>query len=63
MTDFLGVLVIFAKLSDIFGRKLMFITSISVFICFSAGCGAAQSLNQLCGIPTSRDITLEYRLM
>ncbi|KAF2449395.1 MFS general substrate transporter [Karstenula rhodostoma CBS 690.94] len=30
-----------------FGRKLMFSTSIVIFICFSAGYGAAQTLTQL----------------
>ncbi|KAF1975248.1 MFS general substrate transporter [Bimuria novae-zelandiae CBS 107.79] len=47
LLGYVAVLVIFAKLSDIFGRKLMFSTSIAIFMCFSAGCGAAQSLTQL----------------
>ncbi|KAF2653158.1 MFS general substrate transporter, partial [Lophiostoma macrostomum CBS 122681] len=47
LLGYVGVLVIFAKLSDIFGRKLMLSISISIFILFSAGCGAAQTLTQL----------------
>ncbi|KAF1951063.1 MFS multidrug transporter-like protein [Byssothecium circinans] len=47
LLDYVGVLVIFAKLSDIFGRKLLLSLSISTFIIFSAGCGAAQTLTQL----------------
>ncbi|KAF2251689.1 putative multidrug resistance protein fnx1 [Trematosphaeria pertusa] len=47
LLGYVGVLVIFAKLSDIFGRKLMLSLSISIFILFSAGCGASQSLTQL----------------
>ncbi|KAI0873431.1 putative multidrug resistance protein fnx1 [Hypoxylon argillaceum] len=42
-----GVMVILAKLSDIFGRKLIFTMSIAVFIVFSGICGAAQTLTQL----------------
>ncbi|ORX94599.1 MFS multidrug transporter-like protein [Clohesyomyces aquaticus] len=47
LLGYVGVLVIFAKLSDIFGRKLLLCLSISIFIVFSAGCGAAQTLTQL----------------
>ncbi|KAF2009361.1 MFS multidrug transporter-like protein [Aaosphaeria arxii CBS 175.79] len=47
LLGYVGVLVILAKLSDIFGRKLLLSLSISLFIIFSAGCGAAQSLAQL----------------
>lgn len=42
-----GVLVVFAKLSDIFGRKLIFSIAICTFIVFSAACGASQTLQQL----------------
>ena len=43
LLGYVGVLVIFAKLSDILGRKLLFTISISLFIIFSAACGAAQT--------------------
>jgi hypothetical protein len=47
LLGYVGVLVIFAKLSDIFGRKLLLGISISIFIVFSGGCGAAQTTTQL----------------
>lgn len=43
----LGVLVIFAKLSDIFGRKLLLLVVVLIFAVFSGACGAAQSIEQL----------------
>ncbi|KAF1997152.1 MFS general substrate transporter [Amniculicola lignicola CBS 123094] len=36
-----------AKSSDIFGRKTCIILSLIIFIIFSGGCGAAQTMNQL----------------
>ncbi|KAH7128161.1 MFS multidrug transporter-like protein [Dendryphion nanum] len=47
LLGYVGALMIFAKLSDIFGRKLFLSLSISIFIVFSAACGAAQTLTQL----------------
>lgn len=43
----LGVLVISAKLSDLFGRKSSLITAILIFIIFSGACGASQTIVQL----------------
>lgn len=43
----LGVIVIFSKFSDIFGRKLIFLISTVIFIIFSAACSAAQTIVQL----------------
>ncbi|KAH9905019.1 major facilitator superfamily domain-containing protein [Xylariomycetidae sp. FL2044] len=40
-------LVIVAKLSDFYGRKTTCIASLLFFICFSAGCGASQTIVQL----------------
>ncbi|KAJ5712783.1 MFS general substrate transporter [Penicillium malachiteum] len=42
-----GVLVVCAKLSDIFGRKTCMITSLGIFVVFSAACGGAQTMTQL----------------
>ena len=42
-----GVLIIFAKLSDIFGRKPFLLISLFTFLAFSAACGAAQTMPQL----------------
>jgi MFS family permease len=47
LLGYVGVLVIFAKLSDILGRKLMINISLFLFIIFSGGCGAAQNFTQL----------------
>lgn len=41
------MLIIWAKLSDIFGRKPVTIVTMFIFIAFSAGCGAAQTMTQL----------------
>jgi EmrB/QacA subfamily drug resistance transporter len=38
---------LYGKLSDLYGRKRLFIVSISIFLIGSALCGAAQTMNQL----------------
>ncbi|PVH92041.1 MFS multidrug transporter-like protein [Periconia macrospinosa] len=47
LLGYVGVLIIIAKLSDIFGRKPILIPVFTIFIVFSAACGAAQSIEQL----------------
>ncbi|KAL8902863.1 MAG: hypothetical protein Q9207_004328 [Kuettlingeria erythrocarpa] len=47
MLTYTGFLIIWAKLSDIFGRKLLIVTSLGHFVIFSGACGAAQTMNQL----------------
>ncbi|KAF2868357.1 major facilitator superfamily domain-containing protein [Massariosphaeria phaeospora] len=47
LLGYVAVIVILAKLSDIFGRKTVTIGCIIVFTLFSAGCAAAQTLTQL----------------
>ena len=42
-----GFMITWAKLSDIFGRKQTIITSVLIFIVFSAGCGGSKTLDQL----------------
>ncbi|EEH05806.1 drug resistance transporter [Histoplasma capsulatum G186AR] len=42
-----GGLVIWAKLSDLLGRKPIFVASLLIFAAFSGGCGAAQTMTQL----------------
>lgn len=42
-----GVMIIVSKLSDIFGRKPVFLISLGIFLVFSAACSAAQTLTQL----------------
>src|SRR6476620_6530769 len=41
------VVPIAGKLADLFGRKLIYITGISIFIIGSVLCGVAQSMEQL----------------
>ncbi|KAI1342767.1 putative multidrug resistance protein fnx1 [Xylariaceae sp. FL0016] len=47
LLGYVGVIVIFAKFSDIFGRKLFLMISAGLFVLFSAGCSAAQTMVQL----------------
>ncbi|KAI1191926.1 putative multidrug resistance protein fnx1 [Nemania serpens] len=51
LLGYVGVIVICAKFSDIFGRKLIFMLSIVFFIIFSAACSAAQTMDHLPGFP------------
>ncbi|KAI0891983.1 putative multidrug resistance protein fnx1 [Annulohypoxylon nitens] len=48
LLGYVGAIVILSKFSDIFGRKLILLLSIMVFIIFSAACAAAQTMVQLC---------------
>ncbi|HLZ59103.1 MAG TPA: MDR family MFS transporter [Ktedonosporobacter sp.] len=41
------VIPIYGKLSDLLGRKVIFLTSLGIFLCGSALCGMAQSMDQL----------------
>ncbi|KAL8650356.1 MAG: hypothetical protein Q9226_005182 [Calogaya cf. arnoldii] len=47
LLTYTGFLIIIAKLSDIFGRKPAFMSTIVVFVVFSAGCGGVKTLDQL----------------
>ena len=38
---------LYGKLSDLYGRRRMFVVSITIFLVGSALCGAAQSMGQL----------------
>jgi MFS family permease len=40
-------MIIWAKLSDFFGRKLILITTVVLFLAFSGGCGGATTALQL----------------
>jgi len=42
-----GFLVIYAKLSSIFGTKTMFILALTIFTVFSIACGSAHTMTQL----------------
>ena len=44
---FPGLLIVWAKLSDIFGRKTTLIVSLVTFMAFSGACGASQTVEQL----------------
>lgn len=47
LITFIGFLIIWGKLSDIYGRKPLFLLSILSFAVFSGLCGAAKSINTL----------------
>lgn len=42
-----GFMIVWAKLSDIYGRKLLLNVALSMFVVFSGGCGAAQTTTQV----------------
>ncbi|KAI9036876.1 MFS general substrate transporter [Aspergillus affinis] len=47
MIGYVGVLVISAKFSDIFGRKSCLLAAVLIFIVFSGACGGSQTIEQL----------------
>ncbi|KAH8685445.1 MFS multidrug transporter-like protein [Tricladium varicosporioides] len=47
MLGYVSMLIIWAKLSDIFGRKCFAVTAVATFTIFSGACGASQSMTQL----------------
>ncbi|KAH8896854.1 drug resistance transporter [Thozetella sp. PMI_491] len=47
LCTFVAGLVIWAKASDLLGRKWTILASLFIFAAFSAGCGAAQTMTQL----------------
>jgi MFS family permease len=47
LITYTGFIIPWAKSSDIFGCKTCIISSLVLFIVFSGGCGAAQTVNQL----------------
>ncbi|KAJ2971514.1 hypothetical protein NUW58_g9397 [Xylaria curta] len=47
LLGYAGILIIVAKLSDIFGRKPVLLVMVLVFVVFSGACGASQSIRQL----------------
>ncbi|KAL8724486.1 MAG: hypothetical protein Q9166_007920 [cf. Caloplaca sp. 2 TL-2023] len=47
LLTYVGFLIIWAKLSDIFGRKLFSAVAALIFVVCSGACGAAQSMTQL----------------
>lgn len=47
LITYTSMIIIWAKLSDIFGRKEATIATMFIFVVFSGGCGASQTMNQL----------------
>lgn len=47
LITYTGFLIIWAKLSDVFGRKLTISIAVALHIIFSGACGAAQTMGQL----------------
>jgi MFS family permease len=44
---YVGCSVLYARISDIVGRRSAFIGAFVIFLCFSIACGFAQNMNQL----------------
>ncbi|KAI9788799.1 MAG: hypothetical protein M1816_006580 [Peltula sp. TS41687] len=47
LITYTSMIIIWAKLSDIFGRKQAIMATVIIFVVFSGGCGASQTMNQL----------------
>ncbi len=47
LLTYTAFLIVFARLSDFFGRKNAILAAVTVFTVFSGICGAAQSMEQL----------------
>ncbi|KAG9238583.1 MFS multidrug transporter-like protein [Amylocarpus encephaloides] len=47
LTPYTAFIIIWAKLSDVVGRKLALATSLVIFTAFSGACGSAQTITQL----------------
>ncbi|KOC18275.1 hypothetical protein AFLA70_59g003481 [Aspergillus flavus AF70] len=47
LTSYFSFLIIWAKMSDFFGRKLMLVAAVVLFLAFSGGCGGAHTPIQL----------------
>ncbi|OBT66624.1 hypothetical protein VE03_03890 [Pseudogymnoascus sp. 23342-1-I1] len=47
LVTYTGFLIIFARVSDIFGRKTTFLCALAIFTAFSLACSLAQSITQL----------------
>ncbi|KAI3394960.1 hypothetical protein diail_2018 [Diaporthe ilicicola] len=47
LIGYAGFIIIFAKISDVYGRKSMLLMTTVAFCIFSGACGAAQSMDEL----------------
>jgi MFS family permease len=47
LLTYTGFLIVFARLSDFFGRKNALVVALAIFTIFSGICGAAQTMEQL----------------
>jgi MFS family permease len=47
LLTYTGFLIIFAKLSDVFGRKYVLIVTLSLFTIFSGACAAVKTIEEL----------------
>ncbi|EDO01118.1 hypothetical protein SS1G_03592 [Sclerotinia sclerotiorum 1980 UF-70] len=47
LTTYFSALIIWAKMSDLVGRKIMLVTAIVIFLAFSGGCGGAATSTQI----------------
>ncbi|KAF7930610.1 uncharacterized protein EAE98_005010 [Botrytis deweyae] len=47
LTTYFSALIIWAKMSDLVGRKIMLVVALVIFLAFSGGCGGASNSTQL----------------
>ena len=47
LITYTGMLIIWAKMSDLWGRRSVTLSTIAIFTLFSAGCGAARTMDEL----------------
>ena len=47
LITYMGFMLIWAKISDIIGRKHTFVSTLAIFTVFSAACGGAKTMEQL----------------
>ncbi|KAF7881905.1 uncharacterized protein EAF02_006593 [Botrytis sinoallii] len=47
LTTYFSALIIWAKMSDLVGRKIMLVLALVIFLAFSGGCGGASNSTQL----------------
>ncbi|KAL4922920.1 MFS general substrate transporter [Aspergillus aurantiobrunneus] len=56
LTSYSSILVIWEKVSDLVGRKLMLVAAMVMFLAFSGGCGGAKTTSQLIILRTFQGI-------
>lgn len=53
LLTYTSFMIFLAKLSDVFGRKVLLLFSVAMFTVFSGGCAASQTMLQLYSLPST----------